>query len=146
MDFVAKAAEEALAEAKDAGRNHLTVFGETVPWQAVDHLLEVKETLAGWLEQGWINHAMLYRLNEFLQMAGTEHRVVTQGEVHLDDMACTKWRSLLAYSVERNAARNLKGEQRRVAVAQVSASCAQWLTTCGSTLKIPLWELLYNQR
>jgi CRISPR-associated protein Csm1 len=146
MDFVAEAAEEALQEAKDSGRDRLTVFGETVPWQAVDQLQEVKETLEGWLEQEWINHAMLYRLNEFLQMAGIEQRVITQGEVHLDDMACTKWRSLLAYSVERNAARHLKDEQRRGAVEQVSASCAQWLTTYGSTLKIPLWELLYNLR
>jgi CRISPR-associated protein Csm1 len=146
MNFLAEAAEEALEDSKEAGRNRLTVFGETVPWQMADQLREVKETLENWLEQGWINNAMLYRLNEFVQMAGLEQRVVTHGAVHLEDLACTKWRSFLAYSVERNAAPNLKGEERRAAVAQVAASCAQWLTTFGSTLKIPLWELLYNQR
>jgi CRISPR-associated protein Csm1 len=61
-------------------------------------------------------------------------------------MDCTKWRSLLAYSVERNAAKNLKGDDRTKAVKRISAATADWLTELRGKLRIPLWEVLYDIR
>jgi len=107
----------------------------------------VKDTLEEWLEKGWLNNAMLYRLQEFIRWVSEEKRLTTSGRgIYLADMSCLKWRSHLAYASERNVAQSLKGEARQQAARQVQERAAYWLETYGGALKMPLWELLYDQR
>jgi len=146
LDQLADTASEALQRSKTLGRDRLTLFGETVTWIEMDQLTEIKETLEAWLEREWINQAMLYRLNELLEMAGTEQRLVSGGEVHLEDLDCTRWRALLTYATARNVAKKLKDAERERVVKQVRESLAHWLGSYGSKLKLPLWQLLYNRR
>lgn len=146
VDKMAEQAEATLAESKSRGRARLTVFGVTSTWEEVERLSGIRETMRQWLTDGWITKAMLYRLNHLIRMAMTEEQVVKSDEVDLRDMDCTKWRSLLAYSVERNAAKNLKGDERTKAVTRISAAAAEWLTTFRGKLRIPLWEVLYDIR
>lgn len=146
VDKMAEQAESALAESKSLGRALLSVFGVTSTWEEVERLSGIKEAMWQWLADGWINKAMLYRLNHLIRMAMTEEQVVRCDEIDLRDMDCTKWRSLLAYSVERNAAKNLKGDDRTKAVKQISAATAEWLTEFRGKLRIPLWEVLYDIR
>jgi CRISPR-associated protein Csm1 len=147
MDQLARGAKEALDQAKQVKeKNRLTLFGETVPWVKVSELVEIGETLANWLEDGWFTAAMLYRLNEFIRLADEEKRLTDGQPVHLDDLACLKWRAHLAYFTGRNVAKGLKGESRDQAVHEVHQKLALWLSNYGGALRIPLWELLYERR
>jgi CRISPR-associated protein Csm1 len=146
MDQLARAAEEALKQAKNAGRNRLTLFGKTVPWEKVGEFGDIKATLSQWLAAEWLTAAMLYRLNDFIRLAAAEQRLIAGGPIYLDDLACLKWRAHLAYVTGRNVARTLKGEARDAAVKKVHETLAEWLSTHGGALRIPLWELLYERR
>jgi CRISPR-associated protein Csm1 len=146
MDQLARAAEEALVQAKVADKNRLTLFGETVSWEQVGELGGIKATLTQWLAQDWLTAAMLYRLNDFIRLAAEEQRLTDGRPAHLDDLACLKWRAHLAYFTGRNVARNLKGEARDAAVKHVHENLAEWLTSHRGALRIPLWELLYERR
>lgn len=61
-------------------------------------------------------------------------------------MSCTKWRSMLVYTVERNVAKGIKGEERKQTINEVAGLIAKWLTVYGGNLKISLWNILYNNR
>jgi CRISPR-associated protein Csm1 len=71
---------------------------------------------------------------------------VQHDRIHLNNLSCTKWRALLAYTVERNLAKELKGEARKEAVNLVLSAMTSWLMQYGSKFKIPLWIMLYDQR
>ncbi|MFH1293918.1 MAG: type III-A CRISPR-associated protein Cas10/Csm1, partial [Pseudomonadota bacterium] len=146
LDTMAEAAESVLEKSKHDGRNRLTLFSETATWDQVEELSQVKQTLLQWIDKGLINQAMLYRLNILIEMAGEEKRVVHDEEIFIDDMSCTKWRSILAYTTERNVAKSVKGEARKAAINEVAATLAGWLTEYGRRLRIPLWDILYNRR
>jgi len=102
--------------------------------------------LKQWLDKDWLGNAMFYRFNSLIEMSDMEKRLIKNNEIHIDDMACTKWRSMLAYSVGRNVANKLKGEERRHVIDEVLSRMAEWLATYGGGLKIPLWNILYNRR
>jgi CRISPR-associated protein Csm1 len=146
LDHLAEAVETALVQSKAGGRNCLTLFDETVTWPEMMDLLKIKANLLRWQEDKWLNKAMLYRFNELFGLAGEEKQVVQHDRVHLNDLSCTKWRALLAYTVERNLAKEIKGDARRDAVHQVLAAMSGWLLHYGTKFKIPLWTLLYDQR
>ncbi len=146
VDRLAEEAEEALKRSKDSGRDRLTVFDETVTWDELQRLQSVKEDLKRWIESKSINNAMLYRLNEFLEMAGQEKKLKPKKEIHISEMACTKWRFLLAYAVQRNVGATLKDDARKKVVQEAHTKMTKWLMDFGSALRIPLWDILYNNR
>jgi CRISPR-associated protein Csm1 len=147
LEQMAHSAEEALERSKEAQRNRLTVFGQTVTHDEHDRLGEIKADLLRWLEDEWVTNAMLYRLNGLIDMAGLEQRLLSRGRpFRLADMECTKWRAYLAYSAERNLAKRLSGDDREAVVREMSLAIAEWLTKFGSKVKIPLWEVLYDRR
>jgi CRISPR-associated protein Csm1 len=146
VDFMASMAEHALEQSKDRGRNRLTLFNETVNWKETDELMAVKETLELWLSQGIINNSMLYRLNSLIEMASQAKEIVHYKEIHLKDLYCTKWRALLAYSIERNVAKSKDKEERKAYIKDLLEKFTLWLDTYGRKLKIPLWYILYINR
>ena len=146
VGFMASSAESAMESAKDNGRNRVTIFSETVSWDEMAKLNEIQKEIEKWLEKKWVNPAMLYRLNQVMKMAGEENRLVKNREIHLEDMGCTKWRSLLSYSIARNTARELAAEERPEVVEHVRESLGKWLSEYGEKLKIPVWSILYNRR
>lgn len=144
---MAAAAESLMEQSKDSGRNRITVFDQTVTHDEYEALLQVRNKLVQWLDKGWINNAMLYRLNLFTDMAGLEQRLLSiEKEFPLENMECTKWRSYLAYSTERNLAKNLVDDDRVVAIQELTQKMAEWLTKFGSSMKIALWDVIYNRR
>ncbi len=147
MDQLARAAEEALQQAKGGDKNSLAIFGEVASWEKVGELQVVLDKLRDWLDKGWVNNAMLYRLNEFIRMVVEERRLIATNQViHLDDLSCLNWRSHLAYASERNVAQTLKGEARTQAACQVQEQLSYWLEAHAGCLKMPLWTLLYEKR
>ena len=146
LDRLAAGAEEALSQSKAEGRNRFTLFGETVTWEEMEELVGIKESLAQWLDDQWINNAMLYRLNELSRMAGEEGRLNQEESIHIDNLSCLKWRSFLVYTTARNVGKKLKEQERKGAISQVRNSLATWLTDYRGKLRIALWMLLYEQR
>lgn len=146
IDSMAEGAEHALHESKRK-RNALTVFSQTVTWNEMDELLEIRAVLEKWLGEGWINQSMLHRLNKLIQMAGEERRLVGQRkDIMVDDLACTRWRFMLAYTCGRNVAKNLRSGEREKALAEVKTRLSLWLSQYGEKLVIPLWTVLYENR
>lgn len=146
VDAMAKTAESALESAKSTGRNRLTLFSETVTWPMMAELEIIEQTFEKWLDSGWLSRVMFYRLNEFIKMAAREKQIVSEKQVYLKDMMCTKWRAMLVYAAERNIAGSIKGDERKAIVQEVTLKLTDWLNTYGSNLTIPIWKILYNRR
>lgn len=143
---MAEAAEQALEKSKSCGRNRLTLFSETAPWEVIEKLNDIEKIFEDWLDKGWISKAFFYRFNEFIKMAAKEKQVITDSKINMRDMACTKWRALLVYAAERNVAGNIKGDDRKNIVKEVTGKLTEWLMEYEGKLRIPLWKILYNRR
>ncbi|MDY0040049.1 MAG: type III-A CRISPR-associated protein Cas10/Csm1, partial [Desulforhabdus sp.] len=141
---LAAQAEEALEKSKK-DRNCLTLFGETADWTNFLALQAIKGTLLRWKDQGIVNNAMLYRLNDFIRMAEGERCILRQKEIGIKDMECLKWHALFHYFVERNVGRGLHKEEKKRAIEEFS-QCAVWLKKYGAAFKMALWDVLYQQR
>ena len=145
MDKMAEASEAALEKSKEE-KGAITVFDETVTWEELGQLKKTSDDIDQWLESGMLTGSMLYKLNQFVDMAKTEARVLSSGVFHVNSMACTKWRALLAYAVERNIGKNVKKEERSDRVKEIHGKLANWLEMFGGKIRIPLWTLQYNLR
>ncbi len=143
VDKLAAGAEHALEQAKERGRNRVTIFDETVTWQKLLDLVGCGQEMERWLGT-YLSGGMFYRFNELIRMAGEEKRLRRE-KVHISDMQCLRWRSQLHYQLARNLRKDLKGGQRDQALNELQA-LAIWLETYGGAMRIPLWHILYNQR
>ncbi|HLA28505.1 MAG TPA: type III-A CRISPR-associated protein Cas10/Csm1 [Syntrophales bacterium] len=152
IDKMSEAAETALEMSKgfkDEGRNRVTIFAETVTWEDFISLQEIRKQLEGWQQENMVNSAMIYRLNDFINMAGQEKSLLASSPegIHLEDMECLKWRALFRYSTERNIGRTIKGdENEKKRMKKEFSQTAQWLEEHGSSLRIALWDVIYNNR
>lgn len=141
----AETSERALKTSKSSGKNRLTVFGQTVEWEKFQKLEEIRKVLENWLDNEVINNAMLFRLNELIEMKIQEDELKKAGFIHIEDMECLKWRARLKYTVVRNTGKKLKGEEKQRAIDNV-LQIAEWLEEYGGSLRIPLWQVIYNRR
>lgn len=90
----ANQAEDCLQASKDAGRDRLTVFGETVTWQVFREKLEPYfQFLDRNVQSGEFGTAFLYRLLYYHRM----HRELQAGKVER-----AVYRSRLSYDLKRN--------------------------------------------
>ena len=151
IDKLARDAEAGLEKAKhfDEGKNRLTLFGETVTWETMNRLDEIRVQLLSWLVHKVINKALLYRLAKLCLLAARakqEEARLQRGErVDLSALTSLKWRSQLCYMLERNVAKDRTRDERKKALNEL-AVVAQWLSEYGSAMKIPLWRILYDLR
>jgi CRISPR-associated protein Csm1 len=136
---IAERAEEALETSKNSGRNRVTLFSETSKWEDFESLDSIKNTLHDWLKRGIINKAMLYRFNEFIAMAKESDQIMnTKTFVRLEDMECFKWQPRLRYSIVRNT--------DKLVMDEVLESSLKWINEYKGSLKMPLWQVLYETR
>ncbi|MFN3480399.1 MAG: type III-A CRISPR-associated protein Cas10/Csm1 [Thermodesulfovibrionales bacterium] len=142
---ISEASEKAIHTAKSKGRNRITIFRETVTWDDFIELKEIKEKLIDWLDSEKINNAMLFRLNEFIEMRRQEEIVKVNDFINLEDMECIKWRARLKYSIVRNIGKHLKAEEKLKAIEDIM-EMVRWLEDYGGALRIPLWQVIYNRR
>ena len=145
IDVMAESSEALLEKAKSDGRDRLALFSVTAEWSEVQELMTIEETFIKWLEKGWISRVMFYNLNEFIKMAEKEKQLIEKKEdIHINDMTCTKWRSLLAYSVDRNIGK--KNSDKEKIKQEIKVDLTRWLDLYEGKLRIPLWKILYNRR
>jgi CRISPR-associated protein Csm1 len=147
LSALAESAEGALELSKSAGRNAFTMFAQTIPWQQVRQLEEVRVTLEDWFQKGWVNTSMLHRLNEFIVMSEREHALKHKKQITMSEMSCFKWRALFSYAAGRNLARGVKERDERDRIVRaLSTTMAGWLDNLSGSLRIPLWNILYTYR
>ncbi len=145
---VSERTKEALGKAKqnEKEKDSLTVFGETVKWKEFMDLNDIKKTMEIWKEKRWINSAMLYRLDAFSAMAKQEKEILgLNGDIDRGDWECLSWRAKFKYTLARNIGKDIRGTERDEAIREVERA-AGWLTTYGGKMKIPIWQIIYNQR
>lgn len=143
VDKLADASEMALSEAKGAGRNRVSMFGETVTWNEFATLLKARSDMEQWLAHQYIGDAMFYRFNHLVTMAEMEQLVMNGESAGLSDMESLKWRALFKYSLVRNI--NRKRDDWQKALTEME-SMAIWLEQHRGALRIPLWHVLYEKR
>ncbi len=148
---IVEMAENALAKAKgneinSTDKNSITVFGETVKWESFEKLCEIRKTIETWLAKQYINMAMLYRLINFSDMSEQE-KVILKAECSIDmeEYECLKWRARFRYEITRNVGKVLNSIEKNEALREVEQA-ADWIATYGSKMKIPIWQIIYNQR
>lgn len=143
---LAKITEHALIMSKSKGRDSITIFNEAAKWSDFVHFKGITETIEQWLDSDKINNAMLFRLNELIEMRRQERDLLTKsGSIYLEDMECLKWRARLKYTIVRNIGRKLKSDEKQKAINEVM-QVAEWLEKYGGALRIPLWWIIYNRR
>ncbi len=143
---ISERAETALKKSKANERNSITVFDETVKWQEFGELSTIKKEIETWMNKSYINKAMLFRLNTFSDMAKQEKELLEErGEIDAEDWDCLKWKSNFKYNLVRNIGKKLKGDEKDKAIKEVEKA-AIWLVQYGGAMKIPVWQVIYNQR
>jgi len=78
-------------------------------------------------------------------MRKQEQVLLENKTVFVEDMECLKWRARLKYSVVRNAGKKLQGDEKQKVINEVM-EVANWLEQYGGALRIPLWQIIYNNR
>lgn len=148
VDVLGRDSEQALEQSKHGGRNRVTLFDRTVTWNEFRELAAIEKELAQWVDDQWISAVFLYRINLFINMAEEERKLFakfSQG-IHIEKMACTQWRSRLAYAVERNSIIKSGSDEKQDRLKYIREKIAHWLTRYGGDLRIPLWTLQYKRR
>jgi CRISPR-associated protein Csm1 len=144
---IATQAEKALEAAKHGGKDRLTLFGETVTWVEFYDLLGKRDKLEAWQRSGAMGKALLYRLNELIDMAKQEKELLhSKKTIDLRDMTCLGWRSRLTYTATRNVGKGMDKAARMAALDEIVKELPVWLHDLDGKLKIALWQVLYNQR
>ncbi|BBO16797.1 CRISPR-associated protein, Csm1 family [Candidatus Brocadia pituitae] len=142
---ISESAETAIKKSKANKRNSITLFDETVKWQEFVELHTIKKEIESWMDKSFINNAMLFRLNTFSHMAKQEKELKEMDEIGADDWECLKWVSKFKYNLVRNIGKKLKGNEKDKAIREVEKA-AIWLVQYGGAMKIPVWQIIYNQR
>ena len=137
LRIIAESAEEALESSKNGGRNRLTMFGETVTWEELDRLEDIRKKIELWLLNDGISTGMLYRFGMFQEMEGKKKALAKSG-ITLAAVASAMWEPLFRYTI----ARNIKSAQKRDEVNAV----AGWIREYGSKFKLSLWRVMYENR
>jgi len=143
IDKLAETSEEALVMAKAGGRNRITMFGQTVTWDNFQRLTENRDAMRSWLERNFISRVMFYRFNHFIDLAEQEGKLGQAASIPMSAMECVKWPAMFRYSLARNV--NTKTPAGDKAVDEV-AVMAKWLTDYRGGVRIPLWQILYEER
>jgi CRISPR-associated protein Csm1 len=146
IDAMAVAAETAVKKSKNEGRNRITLFNQTVTWAEAEQLRNIKRILEKWLDEKYLSRVMFHRLNHFIEMVAQEASLIKGDRIHIREMACTKWRSLLSYTVERNVGKTSEKEEKKRQILEVREALAEWLATWQGKLRIPLWHIQYDRR
>jgi CRISPR-associated protein Csm1 len=148
----AESAEAALEAAKKTDEasgkrgDKISVFGETVTWTDFVILRRIRDRLSSWRDSGVINSATIYRLNDFIEMAEMEKRILHKQVVRLEDMNYLKWPAYFSYQISRNIGKAIDNAEERRKVQEEFGQAAKWLKDFGGRLRIALWDVIYNNR
>ncbi|MBI4680981.1 MAG: type III-A CRISPR-associated protein Cas10/Csm1, partial [Nitrospirae bacterium] len=146
VQSISERAEDALKKSKGNGRDSITLFDEAIKWKDFVELIKIKDTIEEWMDKSFVNNAMLFRLNTFSNMSKLEKELLkVQEGVDMEEMECLKWHAKFKYNLVRNIGKDLKGEEKDKAIKEVERA-AEWLIQYGGAMKIPVWQIIYNQR
>ena len=131
------AAEAALEAAKASGRNAVTIYGLTFPWDKWEELHRIEEKLEHLREHWDLSTSYLYSIFELLELADRR-----------DDPRSSVWRSRLCYRTARfarDACRNNGGDVATFTESLLSVIGAG-IESEGERFRVPLTNLFYRIR
>jgi CRISPR-associated protein Csm1 len=147
LPLLAESAEEALEKSKSGQKNSLTMFYQTASWGDMEELEKIRKKFDELLRDEMFAKSMLYRLNGFIDMAQSAEKALSKREVSKEEMQFLKWRPLFYYSGVRNFGKKITDKQKRKAIVnELIVVMEQWVEKYSGGLKIPLWNVLYNNR
>lgn len=134
-------AENALEQAKNAGRNSVGIYGHAISWQQWHRLCEIGQELEQIRRVYGFSTSYLYALFDILELAGRSH----------EDPRAAIWRSRLYYRTTRWMqeavnSRRLSKEAVGAETTRILTLLVQWLETHRDLLRIPLTNLFYQIR
>jgi hypothetical protein len=144
VDLLAEESEAALLEAKGAGKDRVSMFGQVATWEEFEDLLAIEAELSRWLDE-FLSRGALYRLNDLCSLAAEEERLSVLGVVSWHRLQCVKWPAFLRYFLVRNMRRGL-GETWETQYQIVVTKLYEWLVKYRGRFVLALWPLLYNTR
>ncbi len=134
--LLAEMTEKALEEAKDAGRNAVTIFRQTCGWSSFDELWQKYEALEDFREFE-LSTSYLYRLLELIDMR----------ESVKERPENARWRSLFLYNTWRLLEQRESNEERRRRLMEsLDRLLGEPMKAYGAKFKIPLFTYLYRHR
>ena len=142
VDLLAHEGEEALKEAKGP-KNSVCLFGEVATWDEFEDLRRLEGILEGWYHEGCLSRRSLYRLNELVNFAAEEERLLKLGPVPIHRLQCVKWRAFLRYFLVRQMER-AKGCFETY--EELAIKISTWLAKYRGRFIMALWPLLYKTR
>lgn len=134
---LASNAEEALAAAKDGGRNRITCHGQTVTWEQLDRLAGFERWLDEQRQAYEFSTGFIYRLLHLAEKAAS-----TRPEDAI-------WQSWLAYRVRRFVVDRMKGaseKARNNAQAELAGELRQVIARDKLATRIAIANHLYRHR
>jgi len=145
IDLIAKRTEENLEQAKDSGKNRITVFNRSLNWDCFNELFNLTTEFENLLTTNCLTKSTLYRLNDLIAMAEKEKLILKHlPKINLQDVDCLKWRALLCYIVARNV--KAANEQTQQTKENIGLRLVELVQKHRGDLRVPLWTVLYKQR
>ena len=135
--------EEALERSKGmAGKDALTVFGETMRWSEFEVLWRTHERIAELGEKYGLSTGYLYRLQDLAWMS---ENLISAREPDYENAI---WQSWFAYRTWRMLERNrsLPKSRRNDAIVELAEGLRDPIAQFGSRFRVPLFLHLYHQR
>jgi len=136
---MAEESEKSLNKAKIEGKNRITIFNITLPWDKLSEIEIIREHLDSWLQNKILSTAFMYKLNEILSMAEKEIQIIKKQD--FKELNPLTWRAKLYYFVTRNVAKKSNVSQEEILNKLVS-----WIDNYRESFRIPLWQTLYLRR
>lgn len=143
---MARLSEKFLEHSKIAGKNRVTVFGVSVPWNDFIKIREIENYINTLIDEGIITKAFSYKLNEIVNMIEIETELRRKQTFDLSNLNALTWRAKLYYSAVRNIGRGYPKEKRIEIIQEVLKNLILWLEKYRESMRIPLWKSLYMRR
>lgn len=142
---MAEASERALENAKNSGKNRITIFDCPVEWSSIEKLEQIRQELESWLNDALITISFLYKLNELRQFADEEKEILKH-QLLLENLNPLTWRAKLHYFAIRNVAKGKKGQDRIKTAEEILSKLVSWIEKYRESFRIPLWQTIYMRR
>ena len=143
VNVICERAEELLEVAKSEGKDRVCMFNRVVQWKDLRDLLRIRDRIEGLFESDVFSKSMLYRLNEILEMAEKESKLIEDKKIEIKDVYNLKWRPMLSYLFARNIKIKEEGKE---STEDLILEFVKLVEKYRGDLIIPLWQILYAHR
>lgn len=94
IDIIAHQSEHSLNNAKNKGKNSISIFERVIKWDKFHELIKKQDFFLELLEKEVVSKSMLYKINDIIDMSDREIKVINSGISYVPrDITTFKWRA-----------------------------------------------------